>query len=162
MTLTNAAELTQDDLAKRVLHDFCPRFAPLGRVVWLSDGGARAAHVDKRWLRRLRLSAADAAKLPNIIVDDPKPHRLWLIDLARSGHPTTAEKRAAMKASLRRADAHVLFVTALRNHRQFPRFISDALWGTVVWFADEPEHVVIFDDAPDPRLLGPSTKRSES
>ncbi|HUY91701.1 MAG TPA: BsuBI/PstI family type II restriction endonuclease [Pirellulales bacterium] len=148
-------EQIQDDVARRVLTDFRPRYAPQGRVVWVSEGNAEPMQSSKTWLQGLRVSAAAEEELPNVVVRDSRRRRLWLVDVATLGRHMNAERRERLSRILRRSLATLLFLTAFENRRQMTRFILDAPWGTIAWFADEPAHLVHFDDHPDARLLAP-------
>jgi type II restriction enzyme len=39
------------------------------------------------------------------------------------------------------------YVTVFPSRRIFRRFVEDIAWGTDVWIADEPEHIVRFGTA---------------
>ena len=133
-----------------------------GRIVWLSEGGSKPAVSAAPCLRRMRLAPAALDQLPNIVIRDAKLHRLWLIDLPVLGRQMTTATRDVFKGILRNASERVLFANALENRRELASLDVDSLWGTVAWFADEPDHIVIFDDAVDPRLLGPACYWSKS
>lgn len=150
------AESVQSELARQVLHEFIPRFAPSGRLLWLFDGGLEPAFFAAQWIRRSRLSPAAVELLPNIVVRDSRLHRLWLIGLPELGRQITSEMRIALKDALKNTSERLLFTNVLNNRHQLSLFAGAPLWGTIAWFADEPDHMVVFDDAVNPWMLRPA------
>ena len=58
-----------------------------------------------------------------------------------------------MTASLTKIAAeHVVFVIAFLNRKEFQRLVRAVPWGTVAWFAEEPDHMIHFNGD---RCLGP-------
>ena len=152
--LMSIADNIKDDVMRRVLRDFRPRFAPNGRMVWVCEGKVELAHRAKNWLQRLRVSSGAVEELPNVVIRDVTRRRLWLIDVAALGRQMTGRRRDTLKQILSRSGAALLFVTAFENRKQMRRLVLADPWGTIAWFASEPDHLVHFDDDSDPRLLG--------
>jgi hypothetical protein len=154
MLTMNIVDQVQDDVMRRVLADFRARFAPNGRVVWVSESKTEPAHRSEEWLQGLRLSTAAVHELPNVVIRDAMRRRLWLVDVARLGRQMTGRRRDMLKRILPRSPAALLLVTAFENREQMRQLVSNDPWGTIAWFASEPDHLVHFDDNPDPDLLG--------
>ena len=144
-----------NDLTRRVVADFCARFARHGRVLWVSEPDTEPIEDSKTWRRELCLSTAAVRELPNVVVRDSPPLRLWLIDVATLGRHMSVQRRRRLSHILRRSHAELLFLTAFENRPQMTEFIVEPPWGTIAWFADEPDHLVHFDDHPDPGRLTP-------
>lgn len=132
-------------MTKRLIRDFMPRFAPLGEIVWSSLPGIEPANEADAWLRDLALSPAGVEDLPSIMVRDRQHERLWLIEIAARGRQLTTDRCNTLKASLARFPEHLLFLNAFKNRRALARLVLDHSWGTMAWFADEPERLVFFD-----------------
>jgi hypothetical protein len=155
--LMEIAKRVQNEFARRVLHEFPSRFAPFGRIVWLREGGLKPVVAAVHWLRKMRLSASAAEQLPNIVIRDAKLDRLWLVDVPALGCRMTSKTRDVLSGVLANASERLLFANALEKRRELPLLLDNSLWGTVAWFAEAPDHLVIFDDSPDLRLLGPAS-----
>lgn len=149
-----AAEV-QDGVTRRVLAEFYPRFAPHGRVVWVSERLGETAYGSGDWLRSLQLSDDALAELPNVMIRRARRNDFCLIDVARLGRQMTVRRRDRLLRILRPLRSALLFITAFENRKEFQRLVVDCPWGTVAWFADEPDHLVVFDDAAPIRLAPP-------
>ena len=139
-------QLTRSRVAKSLVRDFMPRFAQLGEIVWSSVRGIEAANESNAWLRDLARSPAGVAELPSMVVRDKQQRRLWLIEIAARGRQLTTDRCNALRGSLARLPEHLLFLNGFKNRRALGRLVLDHFWGTMAWFADEPEHLVFFDD----------------
>lgn len=135
-----------------------PRFAPLGEIVWSSLPDVEAADGADDWIRDLDLSPASLKELPSLIVRDSEQGRLWLIEIATRGRPLTTDWLNFLKAILNKLPEHLLFLNAFENRREFGRVVGDLddlTWGTVAWTADEPDHLMHFDEQAMRRGLQP-------
>ena len=159
--MNNLVEV-QDATMREVLSDFCPRFAPKGRTVWISENNSEPIYASTNWLRRSHFSRGVLDLLPNVVILDATCHRLWLIDVMTLGRQMTPQRRATLLQTLRRSRGYPLFVSALRDRRQFHRLLADCPWGTIAWFANHPGHLVHFDDDPRSALLARGLDRAAS
>ena len=98
-------------------------------------------------LEQVGLSLAGSPALPDVILLDAKARRLWLIEVVATGGEITEARRAALLkwAAQRGVEADgCSFLTVYRS-RSTPvarRTIGRLAWGTDVWFADEPDHIM--------------------
>lgn len=72
-------------------------------------------------------------------------NRIYLIDVARLGRQMTLEPRDALLRMFQGRPSDVVFVNAFLNRKEFQRLVRAAPWGTVAWFAEEPDHMIHFN-----------------
>ncbi|MBI2193243.1 MAG: restriction endonuclease [Planctomycetes bacterium] len=58
----------QNELVKRIIEEFCPRFTPGGTVVYLGDTGQKQRHVEAGYLDRLGVEIDEHGKMPDVVV----------------------------------------------------------------------------------------------
>lgn len=131
-------------LFKEVLTAFRQRFTPNGRVVWVSEGDDSVfTSVDA--LNDLGVNAASVRSLPSVVIYDNLQGRLVLIDIGKRRGLMTAHRRDALTRLFRGSKAELIFVNVFRGRREFQKLLGEPLWGTTVWLADEPDHVIHFN-----------------
>ena len=141
----------ESEVVKQVLLAFRPRFTPGGRVLWVSKA-SEPTFTSKRGLRDLGIGVRQQRDLPNVVIHAPKKDRLFLIDVASLRGPMTRERREALADAFQACRVGLIFVNAFRSRRELKESLGEFPWETVVWFAEEPDHLVHFDGR---RLLGP-------
>ena len=66
----------------------------------------------------------------------------------------TEKRREALKSMFGGSKAELILVNAFRNRKELQASLVELPWETVVWFADEPNHLVHFDGR---NLFGPAS-----
>jgi hypothetical protein len=67
----------QNELVKKIIEEFCPRFTPGGVVAYLGDTGQKRRHVEAGYLERLGVEIDEHGKMPDVVVH--LPERNWLV-----------------------------------------------------------------------------------
>jgi hypothetical protein len=142
----------QNPLIKSIIEEFCPRFAPGATVVYIGDAENKFLHLDATYLKNLGVVIAPAAKMPDVVVHDPKRNWLLLVEAVVSAGAVDAKRRIELKSLFRGCSAGLVFVTAFQDRRAFGTFQQQISWETEVWIAAEPDHVIHFNGE---RFLGP-------
>lgn len=142
----------QNPLIKEFIERFCARFIPGGIVLYVGDTENKFQHYDARYLGRLGVTIDSAAKMPDIVVHDPK--RRWLIvgEAVTSAGVVDGKRRRELKEIFVGFPAGLVFVTAFENRDAMGRFLDRISWETEVWISDNPDHVIHFNGE---RFLGP-------
>lgn len=142
----------QNPLIKRIIEEFCSRFAPGAFIVYIGDAENKFLHMDADYLKRLRVVIEPSAKMPDVVVHDKKRNWLLLIEAVTSVGPIDGKRRRELKYLFKGCTAGLVFVTAFENRQSFRRFQNIISWETEVWIAEDPDHIVHFDGE---RFLGP-------
>lgn len=142
----------QNELVKKIVEEFCPRFTPGGVLVYLGDTGNKQRHVEAGYLQRLGLTIDEHGKAPDVLVHLPTKNWLVLIEAVTSHGPISLKRHNELKELFKRASAGLVFVTAFLERRAMTKYLSEIAWETEVWIAEAPSHIIHFNGE---RFLGP-------
>jgi len=142
----------QNPLIKAFIEEFCTRFVPGGVVLYVGDAENKFQHFENEYFACLGVKIDSAAKMPDVVVHDPK--REWLVigEAVTSAGVVDGKRRRELKELFAGFRHGLVFVTAFENRDAMGRFLSQISWETEVWIADNPDHVVHFNGE---RFLGP-------
>ena len=142
----------QNELVKKIIEVFCPRFTPGGVMVYVGDTGKKERHLEESYLRRLGLTFDEHGKMPDVLVHMPEKDWLVLIEAVTSHGPIGIKRHNELKELFKEAKAGLVFVTAFLTRRAMTKYLSEIAWETEVWIAETPSHIVHFNGE---RFLGP-------
>jgi adenine-specific DNA-methyltransferase len=142
----------QNELVKRIIEVFCPRFTPGSVVVYVGDTGKKERHMEESYLRRLGLTFDEHGKMPDVLVHMPEKDWLVLIEAVTSHGPIGIKRHNELKELFKEAKAGLVFVTAFLTRRAMTKYLSEIAWETEVWVAEAPSHIIHFNGE---RFLGP-------
>ncbi len=142
----------QNELVKRIIEDFCPRFTPGGIVVYLGDTGQKQRHVEIGYLEQLGIEIDEHGKMPDVVVHLRDKDWLVLIEAVTSHGPIGIKRHNELKALFGAARSGLVFVTAFLTRRAMTKYLNEIAWETEVWIAEAPSHIIHFNGE---RFLGP-------
>lgn len=142
----------QNELVKKIIEDFCPRFTPGGIVVYLGDTGHKQRHVEAGYLERLGVEIDEHGKMPDVVVQLRDKDWLVLIEAVTSHGPIGIKRHNELKALFGSARSGLVFVTAFLTRRAMTKYLNEIAWETEVWVAEAPSHIIHFNGE---RFLGP-------
>lgn len=139
-------------IIKAVIEEFAPRFLYSPTVLLLSESRKKIIEIDADVTKAIGLAIAPALVLPDVVLFDSFEggELLVFVEVVASDGPITEERRAALAALLPTFAAdRVAFVTAFadRGAQAFRRTVGALAWNTLVWFASEPDHVMILRES---------------
>lgn len=142
----------QNPLIREFIENFCTRFVPGGVVLYVGDAENKFQFFETEYFARLGVHIDSAAKMPDVVVHDPK--REWLVigEAVTSAGVVDGKRRRELKELFAGFRTGLVFVTAFEDRDTMGRFLSQISWETEVWIADDPDHVVHFNGE---RFLGP-------
>lgn len=142
----------QNVLIQRIINDFCPRFTPGAKPVYVGDTDKKWAYFDADYLRSLRVAIEEHGKMPDVVVHFTKRNWLVLIEAVTSHGPVNPKRLTELKSLFAGSKAGLVFVTAFLNRRGLLKYLGAIAWETEVWVADTPDHMIHFNGE---RFLGP-------
>lgn len=148
-----------DSVTNAVLTEFCSRFAPRGRVLWVNEVGEEPAYKRSDAFHYLKLPSPPWHDLPNIVISDEKRNWLFLIDIPRIRSQMNGERCAVLEKIFRGHGLGLVFLNAFKNRRELGDLLLgdlflDLPWQTAAWIAEEPDHMIYFNGG---RLFEPKT-----
>jgi hypothetical protein len=142
----------QNVLVEKIINEFCPRFTPGGKPVYVGDTNKKWAYFDPDYLPTLGLAIDEHGKMPDVVVHFKEQNWLVLIEAVTSHGPVSPKRLTELKNLFANSKAGLVFVTAFLDRRCLLKYIGDIAWETEVWVADAPEHMIHFNGE---RFLGP-------
>lgn len=137
-------------LTKAVIEDFTKRFLKEPALIFLSESGNKIVAQDYELARSIGLDIKADRNLPDIILADiglTEPIIVFVEVVVTDGAITRSRKESLLKIAL---DAgfpsnRIFFVSAFedRGLPVFRRLSSDLVWGSLVWFASEPDYILV-------------------
>lgn len=158
VTLPSGVEVSlsaggQNILIRRIVEEFCYRFTPGGRVLYIGDADSKTEGLcDSDAIAGLGVELAERGKMPDLIVYMPDRNWLVLIEAAASHGPVDAKRYLELEEIFGGASAGIVYVTCFPSRAEMRRYLVEIAWETEVWCADQPDHLIHFNGE---RFLGP-------
>lgn len=130
-------------LVKLIVEVFAARFIEGPVALYIGDTREKMLFVNEESLKGLSVELGVHEKLPDVIFYSKTRRKMFAIEAVTSVGPITDLRRREIQKLLGRND--VVFVTAFPSRGDFKKFADQLAWGTVVWIADEPEHIIRFN-----------------
>lgn len=157
LTLTSGKTISlspggQNVLIKEIIEEFCPRFTPGGKPVYVGDTDEKWAYFDEDLLRGLGVVVDSHGKMPDVVIYHEAKGWLVLIEAVTSHGPVNPKRRNELDTLFRGSKAGLVYVTAFLTRRAMVKYLNDISWETEVWVAESPSHLIHFNGE---RFLGP-------
>lgn len=157
VTTTTGETLTlsaggQNLLIKSVIEEFCPRFSPGGKLLYVGDADEKWAFFDADTLANLGVKVDSHGKMPDVVVHHTTKNWLLLIEAVTSHGPVDAKRHAELRELFKDSSAGLVFVTTFLSRAAMAKYLRDIAWETEVWVAEAPDHLIHFNGE---RFLGP-------
>jgi adenine-specific DNA-methyltransferase len=115
----------QNELVKRIIEDFCPRFTPGAVLVYVGDTGNKQRHLEESYLQQLGLTFDEHGKMPNLVVHFQEKDWLFLIEAVPNHGPISLMRHNELKDLFKVAKAGLVFVTAFLTRRAMTKCLSE-------------------------------------
>lgn len=144
----------QNLLIQEILEQFCPRWTPGAKVIYVGDSGKREADpiFDRVALSALGIELDKHGKLPDLVVYLEDRNWLVLMEAASSHGPVDGKRHVELVSLFQNSSAGLVFVSCFPNRAVMRKYLSVIAWETEVWCADAPSHLIHFNGE---RFLGP-------
>jgi len=142
----------QNVLIKKIIDEFCPRFIPGGKPIYIGDTDTKWAYFDKAALSELGVQVDAHGKMPDVVIFHVEKNWLVLIEAVTSHGPVDGKRQDELKRLFADCTAGLVFVTAFLDRSAMVKYLGDISWETEVWVADAPSHMIHFNGE---RFLGP-------
>lgn len=141
------------ELIRAVIEDFAPRFAPGSALTYAGDTGAKwGGYFDVAGLAEFGVDVDAHGKMPDVVLHYLDRNWLLLVEAVTSHGPVDAKRHGELAQLFAGSRAGLVYVTAFPTRAVMSRYLGEIAWGTEVWVADAPSHLVHFNGV---RFLGP-------
>src|SRR6266498_5546463 len=141
----------QNELVSQVIQKFAPQFMPGGRIISVKDTNEKLAYFDEEEIKEIGVAITLEAgmidphgKIPGVIIHHTEKDWLILIEVATSHGPINAKRKGELEELFKDSRAGLVFVTAFQTRRAMAKYLDQISWGTNVWIADSPKHMIHF------------------
>lgn len=142
----------QNALIKRIVEEFCPRFAKGGEILYLGDAGDRLRDDQIRRFKEMGIGLDRHGKKPDVIVYLESKDWIILIEAVTSHGPIDQKRHNELRQLFASSPAGLVYVTAFETRQAMTKHLRHISWETEVWIAESPDHLIHFDGK---RFLGP-------
>lgn len=142
----------QNVLVQKIVEEFCARFTPGAKPVYVGDTAEKWAYFDRERLASLGVTIDSHGKMPDVVVHHASKGWLVLIEAVTSHGPVGPKRQQELRDLFSGCKAGLVFVTAFLARRDLVKYLGEIAWETEVWVAESPSHLIHFNGE---RFLGP-------
>ncbi|MCP3958771.1 MAG: hypothetical protein GY719_13035 [bacterium] len=133
-----------------MVESFAPRFLNEPAVVAISESAVKLGYQDREVSKAIGLTIDVSGTLPDVVMVDlgSDPPLLVFVECVVTDGPVSERRKEDLEAlaaggGFQASDC--AFVTVFRDRAEpvYRRMASSFAWGSFVWFASEPEHIVL-------------------
>jgi adenine-specific DNA-methyltransferase len=135
-----------------IVEEFCPRFAPSARLIYLGDTAKKTLIFDEAAFAKLGIPVSQHDKFPDVILYDQKKKWLFLIEAVTTHGPVSPKRELELEKLFAKCKAGKIYVTAFLDFTTYKKYANDIAWDTEVWIAEMPSHMIHFNGD---QFLGP-------
>lgn len=141
-----------NQLIKDVIENFCPRYTPGGKVIYIGDAGEKLNDIEIQYFEQLGIQVDKHGKMPDLVIVLPEKKWLILIEAVTSHGPINLKRHNELRDLFGKGDYGLVFVTAFESRKAMHKYLSEIAWETEVWVSEAPSHLIHFNGE---RFLGP-------
>lgn len=142
----------QNLLIKKIIDEFCSRFTPGGKLIYVGDAADKWMWFDRETLQDLGVTINVHGKMPDVVVYHVKKKWLVLVEAVTSHGPIDPKRRNELQVLFENSTAGLVFVTAFLTRTEMAKYLNEISWETEIWVAESPSHMIHFNGE---RFLGP-------
>jgi adenine-specific DNA-methyltransferase len=142
----------QNNLIKDVIEQFCPRYTPGGKVIYVGDAGNKISDQELIYFNDLGFKIDRHGKMPDVVVYLEEKQWIILIEAVTSHGPINLKRHNELRDLFSNQKYGLVFVTSFETRKTLNRFLSEISWETEVWTAEAPDHLIHFNGD---KFLGP-------
>lgn len=142
----------QNKLIKAMVEEFCPRFIPGGRVLYIGDADNKTVHYDKEIFSSLGINLDMHGKMPDLVVYQEDKNWLFLMEAVTTHGPVNPLRKKDLESLFGGSEAGIVYVSCFPNRQVLRSHLMDIAWETEVWLESDPTHMIHFNGS---RFMGP-------
>ena len=139
--------LEHNQLIKDFIENFCPRFAPGGKLISIGGINKKLSDIEIHEYEQIGIKIDDPGKMPDLVIVLPEKNWLFLVEAVPNHKPIDFKRQNELKALFEKGYYSLLFVTAFKSRKAMKKSFFEIAWKTEVWVSEEPDHLIHFDGA---------------
>lgn len=144
-----------NQLQKKIIEEFAPRFAPGAEVLYVGDTAKKDLIKNREKLEELGIRLTDHDKLPDVVLYVAEKNWLYFVEAVTSVGPVSIKRVNEIEDMIENCTCGIIYVTAfldMGSQNGFKKFIDQIAWETEVWIAEAPDHMIHLNGD---RFMGP-------
>jgi hypothetical protein len=129
-------------LQKSIIQEFAPRFASGAKVLYIGDTENKDLVKNREELEYIGVDIPNNDKLPDVILYSSEKEWLYFIEAVTSVGAMSVKRMREIEAMLIKCTVRKVYITAFPDRKTYKKFIDQLAWGTEVWLADNPDHMI--------------------
>ena len=142
----------QNLLIKQMVEEFCPRYAPGGKVLYIDDTDHTFRTKQNALLESVGITIPERGKAPDLIVWMEDKRWLFLMEACSTHGPIDVIRKRELLELFAPQQSNIVFVSCFPDRSVMRQYLADLAWETEAWCASDPDHVIHLDGE---RFMGP-------
>lgn len=142
----------QNKLIKSMVEEFCPRYAPGGKVLYIDDTDHTRRTEQEQLMASIGIEMPERGKAPDLIVWLEDKKWLFLMEACSTHGPIDVIRKRELLSLFSQQREDIVFVSCFPDRATMRKYLKDLAWETEAWCATEPDHVIHLDGE---RFMGP-------
>ncbi len=134
-----------NELQIAVIEKFGPRYAAGATVLYLGDTFNKPVIYEQELLKQLGVPINAHDRLPDIVLHHEVTNWLYLIKTVTLFELLSHDRLWELEKLLEGSTAKRVYVSAFLNRTEYRRYAPHIAWGTTVWIAAIPEHLIHYN-----------------
>ena len=134
-----------NELQAAVVRDFGSYYVPGAQVLYLGDTANKMLLVEEEVLQKLKVPMTKHDKLPDVLFHLQSEGLLVLVEVVTSHGPLSPKRLLELEDVMAECTLQRIYVTAFPDFKEFRKHLEEIAWGTEVWLADCPDHVIHYN-----------------
>lgn len=142
----------QNVLIKKMVEEFCPRYAPGGQVLYIDDADHTFRTKQKSLLASVGIEMPERGKAPDLVVWMEDRQWLFLMEVCSTHGPIDVIRKRELLELFAPQKSKIVFVSCFPDRAVMKQYLVDLAWETEAWCASDPDHLIHLDGE---RFVGP-------
>ncbi|MEH1962262.1 MAG: BsuBI/PstI family type II restriction endonuclease [Nostoc sp.] len=135
-----------NNLIKKIINDFVPRFTPGGKLIYVGDTAKKfPPSFKKAALTDLGVNIDSHGKMPDMIIHFTTKNWLVLIEAVTSHGPINPKRKNELEVLFKGVQIPVVMVTTFLTRKAMAKYLAEIAWETDVWVAEDATHLIHFN-----------------
>ena len=129
-----------------IVQNFRSNFCKNTKILYIGDTKTKWIIDEAEYLKTLGFKIKKHGKMPDVILYDESEKILFLLEAVTSHGPFDEKRKYEMAKIFDNKKIKLEFITAFPSKllKNSSTNLTKIAWGTCVWYADEPEHLIYF------------------
>ncbi|GCF07892.1 BsuBI/PstI family type II restriction endonuclease [Dictyobacter arantiisoli] len=121
---------------------FGPRYTPQASILHLQDNANMVSIHEAEQLQQFGMHSSIKHVLPDIILYQEKKQALFFIEVITKRGMVTPARKYELEECFSACSIRKIYITACYELQDYKHIIGQIAWGSYLWFAHTPDHII--------------------